>query len=340
MNEEQIIKTFEEVIANENLFSFDDYFYPSREFMEQLFGGKRVKYDPSFVMDESERAGYIAKFSDGTLEIYVPDHMINKDVVLDNFEDMISDEYRYLIKKVVVGDGIKDMSKCFFEKFQSIESVYLGKDVEFVSPDTFYGNFSLSEITVSELNEHFISYNNVVFSHDMRKLVIYAPGKPEKFYEIPNHVETIGRSAFIGTGNLESVKIGSNVTTIEEAAFFDNWVRHIYIDKSVTMLKPYIFGSHDELQIYRADSWLVVGGEENSEVAHWCEKYDVNFYSLVDDAVDNFLAVPLPDTKNDEYQIVAYAECERKRKLKEEARRLHNEKVAQRYTGSFADLPF
>ncbi len=340
ISEEQIIKYFEDIIEDENIFSFDGYFYPSREFMEQLFGGKRIKYDDSFVMDESERAGYIAKFAEGTLEIYVPDHVRSKEVVLDNFDDIISEEYRDIVKKVIVGDGIKDMSKCFFEKFQNIESVYLGADVEFVSPCTFYGNFRLSEITISDSNNHFKSCNNVVFSHDMKKLIIYAPGKPESFYEIPNHVETIGGSAFIGVGNLESVKIGPNVTTIESAAFFDNRVRHVYIDKSVTTLKEYIFGSHDELQIYKAGSWLVVGSAESSDVEKWCDRYDVNFHTIADDEVDKFLSVPLPDMNNDEYQIRANKESERKRKIKEEARRLHNEKIAKKATSKFGGFEF
>ena len=72
----------------------------------------------------------------------------------------------------------------------------------------------------------------------------------------------------------------------------------------------------------------------------WCDQYDVNFHIIADDEVDKFLSVPLPDMNNDEYQIRANKESERKRKIKEEARRLHNEKIAKKATSKFGGFEF
>lgn len=313
-------------------YCLDDEFYISADLMEQICSGKRV-VDNTFIVDESKSNGYIVKFEDDTLEIYVPYSVDGNDLILEDVSERIPDEYKYRVKNVIFGNRIKDISKCNFEQFGNIETVYLGADVEVVAPLKFYANFSLSKFIVCKDNEFLKSYKGDLFSYDMKKLIKYAQGKNDSFYKIPRQVEVVGSQAFSCACMLECIKVGANVKVLEPGAFFDCWcLRHIYVDKSVKSIQDsYIFGTHDELQVFLCEHYLVVGGEADSEIARWCDKYCVNFHIIENNEIDKFLVLPPRKMEDDEYWVRADKETTEKKKIRDRERWLHNQKVFEKY---------
>ena len=242
---------------------------------------------------------YIAEIKEDTLEIYVPEHVTTNYITLGDLKEKIPKEYRSNIKKVIIGNKIKDITSLSFDGYDELESVYFGADVEFLNPANFYDASNLCEFTVDSNNKFLKANDNVLFSYDMKTLVKYAQGKRNAFYEIPHHVECIGKYAFQAAIYLECVKIGDSVKTIEEFAFHNTWnLRHVYIGKGVTDIQGrFVFSANDEIQLFVSEWHLVIGTKANSQVASWCKKQGVNVYILQDNEIDDFLELPLPELK-------------------------------------------
>ncbi len=251
----------------------------------------------SIIVNDCACDGYIAKITNSILEIYVPENISTNYITIGALQEKIPAEYASNVTKVIIGNRIKDISNLSFLGYDKLESVYFGDDVEIVNPTTFYGCFNLSEIVVSNDNKFFKVSDNVLFSYDMKTLIKYIQGKHNAFYEIPYHVENVGKYAFQCAIHLECVKINDNVKSIGEMAFHNAWnLRHIYIGEGVTDVHgKFIFGVNDEMQLFAFEWHLVVGGKADSMIARWCKNEGVNFYALTDDEIDDFLKLPLPD---------------------------------------------
>lgn len=100
---------------------------------------------------------------------------------------------------------------------------------------------NLEEILFRDTNNKYKSINGVVYSKDGSKLIYYPSGIKAAEFEIPDHVTTIGISAFDGQRNLENVIIPEGVN-IEARAFQDcEKLNNVIIPEGVTELKPRVF---------------------------------------------------------------------------------------------------
>ena len=125
--------------------------------------------------------------------------------------------------------------------YKSLESVYIGKSVEFIENGIFWGSTSLASIQVSEENPYFHDRNNCLIYTETKTLVtgcrasiipddgsVTAIGN-QAFYKvegiqimvIPNAVTEIGGNAFAHCPDLEALVIGSGVQYIDHDIFID-----------------------------------------------------------------------------------------------------------------------
>lgn len=136
----------------------------------------------------------------------------------------------------LIGDGV------FFE-CTALEDVTLPAVLEFLPCDTFYACESLQSVTipasvnefgrgnahfadcyrlenifVEEDNPYFTSVDGVVFSKDLKTLVLYPSGR-QGAYTIPDTVETIDDEAFCCCSGLTEVTIPASVRVIGVSAF-------------------------------------------------------------------------------------------------------------------------
>lgn len=82
-----------------------------------------------------------------------------------------------------------------------------------------YSGNPFAEIVVHPKNQHYASCDGVLFSKDMKTLICYPCGKPDKTYRIPDGVETIEREAFLNAEHLTSVSYPESLQHIEAGAF-------------------------------------------------------------------------------------------------------------------------
>ena len=78
---------------------------------------------------------------------------------------------------------------------------------------------SLVSITVGKNNQSYKSIDGSLYSKDGKTLILYAAGKQETSFTIPDGVEIIGKNAFFECYDLTSVVISNSVISIGDYAF-------------------------------------------------------------------------------------------------------------------------
>ena len=250
---------------------------------------EKAKNETEFVVDCPEN-GYTATFDNGTLTL----SSLNGGATVENLKEKLSKERRDKIKTIILGDGITHVTKKAFQDYYYLEEVKIGKDVCVFDAEGLFGDHNIHKITVDNENKHFIVKDGILYSSDLEKIVKFPPKQEKEYYEIPSHVKTIGKFAFADTSCLQCIKVGNNVSMIEEGAFacfFD--LLHIYIDKDVDIADDMIFFTYDELRTYACYGCLIVGTKHGSKFEKMFAESVVGFCHLEDDEIDDFLKTPI-----------------------------------------------
>jgi hypothetical protein len=250
---------------------------------------EKAKNETEFVVDFPEN-GYTATFDNGTLTLSA----ISSGATVESLKETLSKERRDKIKTIILGDGITHIAKKAFQDYYYLEEVKIGKDVCVFDAECLFGDYNIHKLTVDNENKHFIVKDGILYSSDLEKIVKFPPKQEKEYYEIPSHVKTIGKFAFADTNRLQCIKVGNNVSMIEEGAFacfLD--LRHIYIDKDVDIKDSWIFFTYDELRDYICFGGLIVGTKHGSKFEKEFAKEAVSFCHLEDDEIDDFLKTPI-----------------------------------------------
>ena len=116
----------------------------------------------------------------------------------------------------------------------------------------------LEKITIPETNRTYATRDGVLFSKDMKTLLLCPTQKPGTGYDIPDGVELIEDSAFKCNATLETVTIPDSVTVIQSMAFEEcTALKNIVIPASVTEVGENAFFRCESLES------LTVAGNPN-----------------------------------------------------------------------------
>lgn len=120
---------------------------------------------------------------------------------------------------IVPGDNNTYIRSAAFRGCSSLQSITIPKNVYYIDSNGVFNDCtSLKEILVDDANESFCSISGVLYTKD-KTMLMYYPNARASSYAIPNHVESIGFSAFSGCTSLRSVFIPSSVNWLGGYAF-------------------------------------------------------------------------------------------------------------------------
>ena len=71
-----------------------------------------------------------------------------------------------------------------------------GKSIKDINGNIFWNLTGFDRIIFSEYNDNFTVIDGVLFTKDMKKLIMYPPEKKNKIYIVPEGVEEIGEDSF------------------------------------------------------------------------------------------------------------------------------------------------
>lgn len=136
--------------------------------------------------------------------------------------DMPWDEYKFDIKKVVIGKGITGICDMAFYDCYDLVSVSIPNTVKYIG-SAFTNCSKLKSIT---LPDSLLTLGNFAFAScsSLKKIII------------PKKIKVIPAAAFQYCENLSSVVIPNGVKTIEQGAFQGTAIKTLKIPKSVTTL--------------------------------------------------------------------------------------------------------
>lgn len=117
-------------------------------------------------------------------------------------------------------EGAKEIGYAMFMNCGRIYNISIPASVEVIGSKAFQQCSQLRTITVAEGNQHFIAKDNVLFTKDMKNLLVFpAQNIGVKKYEIPNGVERLATASFALTSGLQEVVIPESVDSIGPLAF-------------------------------------------------------------------------------------------------------------------------
>lgn len=238
---------------------------------------KSISYESRLISGVIERRTSI-KTADGSIFNH---GIFENEERLDNYrlynsEDIISDDFiikagiatKYTgnKKKVIVPEGVTELSPCLFWDNQTIEEVILPNTLVNISGDTFYNSANLKKvnipknvkfmgnnpfagcpnIVVTNESSYFNLVDGVLYNKDFTRLIYYPISKNDDRYEIKEGCRILGKHSFYLCDNLKEVVIPSSIIKLENNPFSGctkinliNRSEFYHIDDSVIYDKDY-----------------------------------------------------------------------------------------------------
>ncbi len=133
--------------------------------------------------------------------------------------------------------NIVAIDKFTFVSDENMQYCYIGPDVAYIDEQAFFGCFALRAVYVDEANPYYTSVDGVLYTKDMKEIIIYPTyhvahlqdiGKVEEgYYEtnpetftIPEGVEKIATGCFYKIWGIKEIVLPSTLKEIGKMSFF------------------------------------------------------------------------------------------------------------------------
>ena len=199
------------------------------------------------------------------------------------------------LKEISIPDKVTYLETDVFRGCSNLTIVRIGKGVKSIDDETFARCGSLEQVFVSTQNPYFTHSSGVLFTKDMKKLIIF-PRTITGKYVMPNTVECIATYAFQAC-NLTELTLSKNLKQIDYGAFLScKTLTTVTIPASVTKIDSRAFDGCEALtKIYIMNSNCFISNNDNtlgvigtttiygyagSTAEAYCQKYGYTFIAI------------------------------------------------------------
>ncbi len=148
----------------------------------------------------------------------------------------------YALKTVILPDNLRSIGSLAFAG-TGLQSIFLPRGLVSMGREAFLGCDSLTSLQVDPENTAFASENNVLFNKTKTTLLCYLPGLRADTYEVPASVREIAASAFLGASRLTQVTLPESLETIGASAFAGTGLTSVTIPAGVGTIGAGAFGT-------------------------------------------------------------------------------------------------
>ncbi len=121
------------------------------------------------------------------------------------------------LKSIEIPESVVYIGNRVFSGCALLEEIDLPAELYHVAGDAF-SNTNIKNINVDEKSEKYTSVDGVLFSKDMKQLVIYPPGKEDEEYTVPDSVVKISDFAF-SYSKIQYINMPETLSDIGKHAF-------------------------------------------------------------------------------------------------------------------------
>ena len=159
----------------------------------------------------------------------------------------------------------------------SIESIYIPRKVNrIIDFDTFYKCKSLKNIEVDSENPYYASCDGILYTKDMKKLILCPCGRTSKVVRIPESVEYLGCLAFCDCCGIEELYIPASVKKMDWYAPLEGCSRlkriHIGVKENIEK----VFNEFDFEDVHKGCVLYVPKGTKDIYKKVLSESKDIN----------------------------------------------------------------
>lgn len=133
----------------------------------------------------------------------------------------------------------------------------------------------ITTITVDSKNNYYTAVDGVLYTKDMKKLVLYPNGKKDKSFDIPVGTEVIGENAFWESNSAKKLSVPATVQKIEELGLANT--RNIIFEGDVAELAEHAIGYGSDQPLYAPVSNYLVIGEFGSSLEKYAMDHNLGF---------------------------------------------------------------
>ena len=160
--------------------------------------------------------------------------------------------YKSKIELISIGKKVTSWSGHRFLSCSNLKTVIYRSDTINDGTAGFGSCPNFTEIKIENNQDKYEVKDNVIYSKDLKTLLLCPTGKKDEFV-IPNEVEVIGGSAFQHS-YIKSIIVSDNVETIKDYAFAQTKIESIKIGKNVQAISDHSFMSTPSLKNVIIDS--------------------------------------------------------------------------------------
>jgi hypothetical protein len=143
---------------------------------------------------------------------------LNGHTVVAIAQEAFNNGHGYMVTSVIIPDCVTSLGAYTFANCDAITTVTIGTGMVAIGDEVFYNCHSLVAVNVDADNDHYRSIGGVVYNETLTELV-YFPEKKTGTVVIPDTVTAVPWQAFYERDALESVTIGSGLTSIGDYMF-------------------------------------------------------------------------------------------------------------------------
>ena len=124
-----------------------------------------------------------------------------------------------MLEKINLSEGLSCIGDRAFRNCKSLKSIQIPASVLHIGRYAFMSCDLLDDIVVESTNQNFCSFDGILFSKDMTKLICVPSGKRIEHFVVPESVKQIANCAFAHNTTLIDVKFPCHLSIIGLGAF-------------------------------------------------------------------------------------------------------------------------
>ncbi|MDE5601898.1 MAG: leucine-rich repeat domain-containing protein, partial [Clostridia bacterium] len=145
-----------------------------------------------------------------------------------------------LIEEIVLPNNVVEIKDEAFAYCEGLTTITLSKNLKEFNSNMFKG--TSMPIIVTEGSDGFVKKDGVVFTKDMKTLVLYAAALDSESYTVPNGVTAIGANAFKANSSLKTLILPDGLKEIGDNAFYGAmFLSNLEIPNTVERIGEYAF---------------------------------------------------------------------------------------------------